>query len=852
MQDTSGIANWDAISALTHKTEVRAEIGGSVYTGFDGERGIWEIKASSPLLTTLEIGKCMSAGLSLTLVNPGEIPRMAQIDLSVRLVHEDPTMTASDTRVSEWLPKGRFFVDTRETDSDGMLHLTAYDAMLKTEQSFTRPGAQGNWPRADAAIVTEIAQRIGVSVDARTSALLTENYQIGYPGIVLENGQPKYDQDGALSMREVLGYIGVMYGGNWILNAAGELRLVPLAGAFGASANFVPAEAFTLARNAVYSIYLPEFGYYHFTSGISGTFSPEDRDVTVSVSITDSHGEQSGMIWIAVDHGDGQEQWMGFLIPGLDGTALDTPFTIESESPVTDATIYPLGEAMRELNVSPMFEPITRVALLTGEKDDDGTEVAIESGAETVLSLTLPRGRMVGDANGDGEITDADIDYISGIISGTIPTPEGAEDFAACDAIADGTINYLDRVYLQQLVQGRSTFGERAEITGAWTQNPAHATDAAQFYVDLPGFIRHVEELDGDTWCKENIVRCEPHGGFVRVFVKKCPIASKPVVLTDHNPGRTLTARCPWATQTMADELFDRVGYLRYQPYSATDALLNPAAELGDLLRVGETVGMLATATTTFDALYTADIGAPQDEEIDHEYPYEPDSEREVRRTIAGANTTTAELRVDVDSISALVGNTSVASQIEATIGAITLSVTSSSAGSSISLTSGGVTVTSPSVNLAVDAANVMGLLTAATISADRITAGTINSATNTLYIKGLIGLKDGANNLAGYVGGRAIAGDSVAWISSANQGASASFWTIGGSDVVSVSGDELQISVDSIVSTSSSGALSVESEVELGGELILTENVHYFTGANAQEPRLGTPTRGRIIFIRA
>ncbi len=41
---------------------------------------------------------------------------------------------------------------------------------------------------------------------------------------------PAVSDDGSESMtlREVLGYVGAMYGGNWIVNDEGKLQLVPL------------------------------------------------------------------------------------------------------------------------------------------------------------------------------------------------------------------------------------------------------------------------------------------------------------------------------------------------------------------------------------------------------------------------------------------------------------------------------------------------------------------------------------------------------------------------------------------------------------------------------------------------
>lgn len=211
-------ATYRALLAAGADKEVRAVVGGTTYIGAK----IVSAKTTQALgKTSLPVGNCVAAQLDLALWNAGTVPRMAEIALAVRL--------NGGAEQSEWLPKGTYYVDTREYDAeDDVLTLHAYDAMLKTEQSFTQPGEQGVWPRMDTAVVADIAQRIGVTVDARTLDIMDKGYQVQYPGIRLEDGTPKYSADGGLTMREVLGYIGVMYGGNWVISDAGELRLVAL------------------------------------------------------------------------------------------------------------------------------------------------------------------------------------------------------------------------------------------------------------------------------------------------------------------------------------------------------------------------------------------------------------------------------------------------------------------------------------------------------------------------------------------------------------------------------------------------------------------------------------------------
>ena len=153
------------------------------------------------------VGNCCAKTLNLVLRNPSEIPRMAMIKMRFRL--------NDGTTQSEWVPKGTFFIDTRD-ESNELLTIVAYDAMLKCDQPFMQSGNQGNWPRTDIAVVNDICTRIGVTLDSRTTPIITSGYQVQYPGY----------GEGAYTIREVLGYIGSMYAGNWIITDQNTLRLI--------------------------------------------------------------------------------------------------------------------------------------------------------------------------------------------------------------------------------------------------------------------------------------------------------------------------------------------------------------------------------------------------------------------------------------------------------------------------------------------------------------------------------------------------------------------------------------------------------------------------------------------------
>ena len=158
------------------------------------------------------VGGCVSRQIDIMIKPKGTIPRMAEIKLETRLVLKD-FVTGEITSTSEWLPKGTFYIDTRQTDKvSGALIIHGYDAMLKAEQMLLTETTEDDWPKPMDEVVEEIAKRMGVKVDSRT--VISHTMMVGYP---LE-----------YTMREVLGYIAVAHAGNWIITDTGQLRLVKL------------------------------------------------------------------------------------------------------------------------------------------------------------------------------------------------------------------------------------------------------------------------------------------------------------------------------------------------------------------------------------------------------------------------------------------------------------------------------------------------------------------------------------------------------------------------------------------------------------------------------------------------
>ena len=194
--------------------------------------------------------------------------------------------------------------------------------------------------------------------------------------------------------------------------------------------------------------------------------------------------------------------------------------------------------------------------------------------------------------------------------------------------------------------------------------------------------------------------------------------------------GRAIEVTCPWGSQAMADSILASVSGKTYQPFTATDALLDPAAEIGDAVTVGGYYSVIANINTEFDRACAPTISAPESDEIDDEYPYESKERRETNRKLAQTRSliskTSEEILLKVEKeLEGLSSSFSVQlQQITARVNGLEGDFTE------VSVTLNGLTVTDPSgktvingsmvqtSNLYVNAANITGTLTANQIDA--------------------------------------------------------------------------------------------------------------------------------------
>lgn len=186
--------------------EYRFDIAGTVY----GPECEVTHSVDSGLYEQFGIGGAAAAKLTLSLFAEN-IPRGAEIRRYIRL--------RNGGQVSEWLPKGVFFI-SRRGEEDGHWTVEAFDAMHKAEIPWV-PDPSMVFPMPSPEAVKIFARLMGVEVDPRTQ--LNPSYTISHPA-----SDPDSETGDYYSIRQELQWIAAAHGGNWIITGEGKLLLVPL------------------------------------------------------------------------------------------------------------------------------------------------------------------------------------------------------------------------------------------------------------------------------------------------------------------------------------------------------------------------------------------------------------------------------------------------------------------------------------------------------------------------------------------------------------------------------------------------------------------------------------------------
>lgn len=119
-----------------------------------------------------------------------------------------------------------------------------------------------------------------------------------------------------------------------------------------------------------------------------------------------------------------------------------------------------------------------------------------------------------------------------------------------------------------------------------------------------------------------------------------------------NDTGSVLEVTVPNGTLALAYMLLDKLklrGY-RYQPFEADGAIADPSIEIGDNITANNVPSIVMGINTNHSRLMASTLKAPFDEEVNHEWKYEPRSERQFKRESAY---TRSRLTINENEISA-------------------------------------------------------------------------------------------------------------------------------------------------------------------------------------------------------
>ena len=146
-----------------------------------------------------------------------------------------------------------------------------------------------------------------------------------------------------------------------------------------------------------------------------------------------------------------------------------------------------------------------------------------------------------------------------------------------------------------------------------------------------------------------------PYSG-VRIIVGVDEDYNELVYFAGDESGRVLEVENPFGSQAMANAILESVRGYSYQPLYADEALLNPAAEIGDAVSANGVYSGIYTRATTFGTLMASDISAPTNEEVIHEFNIPTPEERKFQRLNYDIQ---SEFKTTASEISAKVSKTS-------------------------------------------------------------------------------------------------------------------------------------------------------------------------------------------------
>ena len=104
--------------------------------------------------------------------------------------------------------------------------------------------------------------------------------------------------------------------------------------------------------------------------------------------------------------------------------------------------------------------------------------------------------------------------------------------------------------------------------------------------------------------------------------------------------GYVLKTMCEFASTTgVAALCLSKISGYEYQPFTATDAYLDPIVDVGDFVTINDITYQIMLIDWNFSRMPTATASAPYDQEVDHEYTVVSQDTKNYRKTLSSVDT---------------------------------------------------------------------------------------------------------------------------------------------------------------------------------------------------------------------